>query len=103
MTLLVEQIPTTIIVFAPCSQISLYLPLTAEGGSDFSTAKPTLTFRSCDEMSCLNISITNDAVMEELVEEFKISLESANTDTRVRVSAQPSTVRITDDDGLPLY
>ena len=54
-------------------------------------------------MSCLNIRITNDAVMEELVEEFTISLESANTDTRVRVSAQPSTVRITDDDGLPLY
>ena len=50
-------------------------------------------------MSCLNISIRNDAVMEELVEEFTISLESVNTDTRVRVSAQPSTVRITDDDG----
>ena len=33
------------------------------------------------------------------MEEFTISLESANTDTRVRVSAQPSTVRITDDDG----
>ena len=37
--------------------------------------------------------------MEPLVEEFSVSLEIDNTDSRVSVSAQPSTIRITDNDG----
>ena len=37
--------------------------------------------------------------MEKEEEEFIVSLQSANTDTRVRVSARISTVKITDDDG----
>ena len=61
----------------------------------------TLQFNPCDEEACGNVTIVNDSIMEEQVEEeFIVSLEGSNTDSRVRVSAQPSTVRITDDDGL---
>ena len=74
-----------------------------EAGSDFSSSRQLLMFGVCAERACGNVSIMNDEIMEDLLEEFTISLESSNTDTRVRVSAQPSTVRITDDDGLPLY
>ena len=37
--------------------------------------------------------------MEKAEEEFIVSLQSENTDTRVRVSARTSIVQITDDDG----
>ena len=81
----------------------LNLQLNVEAGSDFSSSGQLLTFVACAERACGNISITNDEIMEDLLEEFTISLESANTDSRVKVSAQPSTVRIIDDDGLSLY
>ena len=79
------------------------LQFNVEAGSDFISSRQLLRFVTCAATACGNISITNDEIMEDLLEEFTISLESSNTDTRVRVSAQPSTVRITDDDGLPLY
>ena len=49
--------------------------------------------------ACGTIRINDDSIMEKAEEEFTVSLQSANTDTRVRVSARTSTVRITDDDG----
>ena len=49
--------------------------------------------------ACGTISISDDSVMEKAEEEFIVSLQSTNTDTRVRVSARTSTVQITDDDG----
>ena len=84
------------------SIFGFFLQFNVETGSDFSSSRQLLRFGVCAERACGNISITNDEIMEDLLEEFTISLESANTDSRVRVSAQPSTARITDDDGMPL-
>ena len=33
-------------------------------------------------------------------EEFTVSLQSSSSDTRVRISAMPSTITINDDDGM---
>ena len=75
----------------------------SEAGSDFiSSSGPLLRFVACAATACGNISITNDEIMEDLLEEFTLSLESATTDSRVRVSAQPSFVRIIDDDSQSL-
>ena len=60
----------------------------------------TISFARCEERACGSIMIVDDNVMEPLVEGFSVSLERDNTDSRVRVSAQPSTVRITDNDGM---
>ena len=48
---------------------------------------------------CANIRILDDSIMESLVEDFIVSLEPFRTDIRVRLSPQPSTVEIIDDDG----
>ena len=56
-------------------------------------------FARCDNEACAIINIRDDSVMEKAEEEFIVSLQSANTDTRVSVSARTSTVQITDDDG----
>ena len=66
--------------------------------SDYGSAG-TISFPGCEERACGSIQIKGDNVMELLVEEFSVSLESSTTDSRIRVSAQPSTIRITDDDG----
>ena len=58
-----------------------------------------LRFGSCTKEVCRSIRIINDVIMELLVEEFLVSLETFVTDSRVSVSAEPSTVRIIDDDG----
>ena len=68
------------------------------GPSDYGSSM-TLHFARCATEACGTISISDDSVMEKAEEEFIVSLQRSNTDTRVRVSARTSTVRITDDDG----
>ena len=69
-------------------------------GSDYVSVSELLTFGTCDEEVCSSIRITNDDVMELLVEEFSVSLQISTADSRVRVSAESSTVQNIDDDGL---
>lgn len=59
-----------------------------------------MTFESCAESACGYITIVNDDEMDTLVENFTVSLERVETDSRYRVSAQPSIIHITDDDGV---
>ena len=68
------------------------------GPSDYGSSI-TLYFARCAMEACGTISIRDDSIMEKAEEEFIVSLQSANTDTRVSVSARTSTVQITDDDG----
>ena len=74
------------------------VPLTADA-SDYGS-QITLAFVPCAHEVCGTLAITNDNVMEEQVEQFTVSLQSASTDTRVRISAYHSTVQINDDDGM---
>ena len=71
----------------------------AADASDYGS-QITLAFVPCAHEVCGTLAITNDNVMEEQVEQFTVSLQSASTDTRVRISAYPSTVQINDDDGM---
>ena len=59
----------------------------------------TLSFAPCARETCGTLTINDDNAMEEQ-EEFTVSLQSAIAETRVRISAMPSTVVITDDDGM---
>ena len=68
------------------------------GPSDYGSSI-TLYFARCANVACTTISIRDDSIMEKVEEEFIVSLQRANTDTRVRASARTSTVQITDDDG----
>ena len=67
--------------------------------SDYESQPIVLQFESCVEEVCANIRILDDSIMESLVEDFIVSLEPFRTDIRVRLSPQPSTVEIIDDDG----
>ena len=67
------------------------------GTSDYGSSV-IVNFARCAMEACGTISIRDDSIMEA-EEKFIASLQSANTDTRVRVSARTSTVTITDDDG----
>ena len=49
--------------------------------------------------ACGTISIRDDSIMEMAEEEFIVSLQSTNADTRFIVCTGTSTVKITDDDG----
>ena len=59
----------------------------------------TLSFAPCARETCGTLTINDDNAMEQQ-EEFTVSLQSAIAETRVRISAMPSTVVITDDDGM---
>ena len=67
--------------------------------SDYESQRIVLQFESCAEEVCGNIRIVDDSIMESLVEDFIVSLESFRTDIRVTLSPQPSTVEVIDDDG----
>ena len=59
----------------------------------------TLSFAPCARETCGTLTINDDNAMEQQ-EEFTVSLQSAIAETRVRISAMPSTVVINDDDGM---
>ena len=56
----------------------------------------TLSFAVSPEMICTNITIHNDLVVEEQLEEFVVMLSSS--DLAVRFSQESASVLITDDD-----
>ncbi|CAI8026684.1 FRAS1-related extracellular matrix protein 2 [Geodia barretti] len=104
---------------AICAQVRSPFPVSADCELDFSfsvrlvpiarTAGPsdygssiTLYFARCANVACTTISIRDDSIMEKVEEEFFVSLQRANTDTRVRASARTSTVQITDDDDITI-
>ena len=68
------------------------------GPSDYGSSA-TMYFARCANVACTTITIRDDSIMEKAEEEFIVSLQSANTDTRVRISARTRTVEIADDDG----
>ncbi|CAI8026680.1 FRAS1-related extracellular matrix protein 2 [Geodia barretti] len=72
------------------------------GPSDYGSSA-TMYFARCTNVACATISIRDDSFMEKAEEEFIVSLQSANTDTRLRVSARTSTVQTTDDDDIAIW
>ena len=82
----------------PLTYLTYCLCFLTVGSSDYGSST-TLYFARCAEEACGTISIRDDSIMEKAEEEFIVSLQSVNADTRVRVSARTSTVQITDDDG----
>lgn len=54
----------------------------------------------CEVESCTNVTVMNDDVMEALQETFTVALEDDAGITNITVNVQPSTIEITDDDGV---
>ena len=67
---------------------------------DYRDREVSLIFPPCQSIACAEISIVDDSVMELLEETFIVSLHIENADPGVRISHQPSTVIISDNDGL---
>ncbi|CAI8026694.1 FRAS1-related extracellular matrix protein 2 [Geodia barretti] len=103
-----------------CAQVRTPFPVSADCELDFSfsvrlvpiavTAGPsdygssaTMYFARCANVACTTITIRDDSIMEKAEEEFIVSLQSANTDTRVRISARTRTVEIADDDDIAIW
>ena len=59
-----------------------------------------LSFGACESISCVNLTIVNDVKVEPLTEIFMVSLSAISDDSRIRVRTLPSTIVITDDDGI---
>ena len=63
---------------------------------DYDAMITTLSFAVSPEMICTNITIHNDLVVEEQLEEFVVMLSSS--DLAVRFRQESARVLITDDD-----
>ena len=72
----------------------------AVAGNDYQGVSTTLRLQRCVTRTCITVSVVNDVRMEAVRETFTLVLENTNQDSRIRVSTQPSTVYITDNDGL---
>ena len=67
---------------------------------DYGGESTVLMFDSCDVQSCLNISIIDDMVVEDL-ESFDITVGRApGLDNRITLESVNGTVEITDNDGM---
>ena len=51
----------------------------------------------------MNLTIVNDQRVEPLTEMFMVSLSAIGEDSRIRVRTPPSTIVITDDDGIYIH
>ena len=63
---------------------------------DYSSVSQDLTFSQSSSRECLNVSIVNDAELEN-EEEFSLTLTTG--EDRVNLDPDSSTILITDDDG----
>ena len=53
-------------------------------------------------ISCVNVTILDDDSVGPLTEEFSISLEAVQEDSRIQVNTKPSRIVIIENDGMPI-
>ena len=70
----------------------------AQSPGDYLEASGSLTFSESVEVQCVNITLTDDNVLEG-VEEFEVVLDSGDEE-RINLSPETTFVLITDDDGM---
>jgi len=68
---------------------------------DFDVIITALSFTISPEMLCTNITIQNDLVVEEQLEQFVVMLSSS--DMAVQFSQESASVLITDNDSMCCY
>ena len=65
---------------------------------DYESVSATFTFAACQTRSCVNISITDDCVVEENGEVFNVHLRrTQGLDYRIRLSSESAVINITDN------
>ena len=82
----------------PCSLLS---SLIHAARMDFDVIITALSFTLSPEMLCTNITIQNDLVVEEQLEQFVVMLSSS--DMAVQFSQESASVLITDNDSMCCY
>ena len=59
-------------------------------------------FDACDTRSCINLTVTNDELIEE-TESFEVTLErTINLYSRITLAPVTALINIFDDDSMPL-
>ena len=67
---------------------------------DYGALSTIVTFGECDTCQCVDITIVDDGVLEN-VESFFVSLESTpGLDSRITLNPTRAEVQITDNEGL---
>ena len=65
---------------------------------DYGSVNTTLPFDACDIRICVNVSITNDDILEN-TELFFVNLNRNGLDSRIRLNPTRGEIEILDDDG----
>ena len=68
-----------------------------ESPMDYGSVTTTLPFAACEDMSCQNISIVDDEVLEN-TESFFATLERNGLDSRITLNPTRAEIEILDDD-----
>ena len=71
----------------------------AVSSMDYSVVSILLMFNMCEARKCTDISITNDATLEN-VEFFHVSLLTSDLDPTISVDPNAAEIGIIDNDGL---
>ena len=58
---------------------------------------------ACQSKVCTTVTILNAERVEPLMEQFSVSLETVQEDSRIRVNSEPSRVVILDNDGIFMF
>ena len=66
---------------------------------DYGFLDVPLPFDACDRRSCVNITITDDEVLENL-ELFSVTLRRNGLDPRISLDPTVAEIQITDNDGM---
>ena len=70
---------------------------------DYGGVDTILMFAACQMRSCVEVSIVNDTVLEN-VESFDVTLQrTPDLDTRITLTPVDAVVEITDNDGVCVY
>ena len=83
-----------------CSSISCMILYSAVAPMDYGALSTILMFAGCQNRNCVNISIEDDAVVEN-AELFNVTLKrTPNLDSRIILNPMDGVIEITDDDGM---
>ena len=69
---------------------------------DYGSITTTLPFGRCQTQSCVDVPITNDAVLEN-TESFFVSLLRNGLDSRITLDPTQGEIEIIDNDGMHCY
>ena len=79
--------------------ISIIIPSFTVSSMDYEVVFTLLMFNMCEVRKCTDITITNDAMLEN-VELFSVNLVTSNLDPTISLNQDDAEIEIIDNDGL---